>query len=324
MRQIFLQIMVTLSVVAALMLPLNGLVSDAPPITFARSANTLLSFTVSDLYASDFVQASDPDWIFFETVARFYDSEGRFVTAVWAQESPMREDTDRSFHTGNPVFVQPIVRSIDQTEVAPAIEAILNSGEPVSYEVSVSMLLENGAGGRDLMDAVTAKGVIQPVVPGAAGEPIVVSAQATRTEFEGFLYGCSSTPPEEQTVTNGGVLHFKRGRNLNLFVTDSPLVDGYERNVVDANINLKTGTGVGHLRSTITPDAVDGTWEYNMTVKVGIGGGGEGGQAVGHGTGELDGMKIKFTARRLTEPAENLCNPDNSFVAAIKGVIISP
>ena len=67
------------------------------------------------------------------------------------------------------------------------------------------------------------------------------------------------------------MLHFLAATNLNQIVTGNPLVDGFIRNTVDANINLKKGSGVAHVENVITPDAVAGTWEIRTTVKVGEG-----------------------------------------------------
>ena len=76
--------------------------------------------------------------------------------------------------------------------------------------------------------------------PGAQAVP------AHWTPFEGVLHGCSSSDPDEVLLTPGGVLHFKAGSNVNLWVTDHPLVNGIERNIVDANINFNAGVGRAH------------------------------------------------------------------------------
>jgi hypothetical protein len=157
----------------------------------------------------------------------------------------------------------------------------------------------------------------EEILPGpGVGGPLFA---ATRTQFEGFIYGCDGTPPESERVTPGGVLHFLASTNLNLWVTGDPLIDGFALNTVDANINLKTGSGVAHVENVIRPDAVAGTWEIHTTVKIG-----EGGFGVGHGTGELAGMTIKFTVQPVSGPLENLCNPDHPSVMTVEGVIIAP
>lgn len=144
---------------------------------------------------------------------------------------------------------------------------------------------------------------------------------ATRTEFAGFNHFCESIPFEDVRVTPGGTLHLQGARNRNQWVTGNPLIDGFEENVVDGNINLRTGTGRGNLELTLRPDAVEGAWEIRSTVEI-LGGVPAGTSGVGHGTGELQGMTIQFT----TEPVgfgQNICNPGRAS-ARVQGVIISP
>ncbi len=150
--------------------------------------------------------------------------------------------------------------------------------------------------------------------------PLLSAAAATRTEFEGFINFCESFAPDGVKITPGGTLHVQGARNRNEWVTGNPLVDGSEENVVDVNIN-RTGNGHAHLAVTVRPDAVDGTWEIRQTVEV-IGGVPGLGRGVGHGTGELHGMTIKFTAG-ATPVGQSVCNPANPTVE-LRGIIISP
>ena len=144
-----------------------------------------------------------------------------------------------------------------------------------------------------------------------------LSAAAARTGFEGFIHPCGGVVTEER-VTPGDVLH-QLATNRNEWVTGNPLVDGVENNVVRININLKTGRGTANVRSTITPEGVEGTWELRYQVKV-IGGGPATARGVGHGTGELRGMTLKFTAQ-LAEPGQNSCNAAIPVVVPVRGVI---
>lgn len=143
---------------------------------------------------------------------------------------------------------------------------------------------------------------------------------ATRTQFEGFVNFCESTAPDGIRITPGGTLHVNGARNRNLWVTGNPLIDGFEENVVDVHLNLDTGNGVVHLAVTLSPDAVDGTWEIRTQLTL-RGGASIGGSGVGHGTGELQGMTIKFTI--APESGVSACNPDFGG-AELRGVIISP
>ena len=163
-----------------------------------------------------------------------------------------------------------------------------------------------------------------PASPNAvktAFRPLAAVLPATRTEFEGFINFCGGTDPTKINVTPGDILHFKGGTNQNVWVTGNPLIDGVEQNVVDANINLKSGSGSAHLAVSLKPDAVEGTWEIRQTVTI-SGGSPAGSRGVGHGTGDLQGMSIQFT----TEPAvpiANVCNPELPG-APLHGVVISP
>jgi hypothetical protein len=144
-----------------------------------------------------------------------------------------------------------------------------------------------------------------------------LSVAAARTEFGGFIHPCGGAVTDE-TVTPGDVLH-QLAANRNEWVTGEPLIDGVESNVVRININLKSGGGIANVRSTITPEGVEGTWELRYQVKV-IGGGPATARGVGHGTGELRGMTLKFTAG-LAEPGQNSCNAEIPIVIPVQGVI---
>ena len=144
-------------------------------------------------------------------------------------------------------------------------------------------------------------------------------AAATQTEFAGFVNFCWSADPSNFKIV-GSTLHFT-GANQNRWVTGNPLIDGAEQNAVLFNLNLKNGNGAAHLDVTLKPDAVDGTWEIRQTLTfrdgVPIGSSG-----VGHGTGDLTGMTIKF-ATQPAVPVESVCNPDMPK-APVSGVILSP
>jgi hypothetical protein len=142
-----------------------------------------------------------------------------------------------------------------------------------------------------------------------------------RIHFEGVFYGCDGEDPEEWL--SGNVLHFRNAVNENLWVTGNPLLDGTEINVVDGNINLKNFGGVAHPRSTLTPDAVDGTWK--MEIKVTVGEDELTARGVGRGTGDLRGMTLFFRSPAALEidPSDNPCS-DLPFAAVVEGEILAP
>lgn len=145
---------------------------------------------------------------------------------------------------------------------------------------------------------------------------------APRTEFQGFICFGSTVVQGKEWISHGGVYHFRNGENVNRWVTGNPLIDGVENNVADMNLNLKNGTGTIHLDLSVRPDAVNGTWEIRQTVQfrdfepVGTSG-------VGHGTGELQGLTLKFTAEGAA-PIPEACGPEGGFGPAIQGVILGP
>jgi hypothetical protein len=154
--------------------------------------------------------------------------------------------------------------------------------------------------------------------------PTALSAaveQATQTQFSGLINFCANADLTTFRITPGATLHFKGDGNQTRWVTGNPLIDGFEQNAPHANINLKNGSGVVHLDVSLKPDAVNGTWEIRQQVKISEGAP-AGSTGVGHGTGDLQGMTIKFT----TEPpsgAVSVCNPEMP-AAAVNGVILSP
>ena len=142
---------------------------------------------------------------------------------------------------------------------------------------------------------------------------------ATRVEFEGFIHSCGGTDPEVVRLTPGGTLHLRRATNANEWVTNNPALDGPETNeVISLNVNPK-GHGNVTLHSTLRPLAFNGTWD--ITVKVTITEDGLVAHGVGHGTGELHGMTVKFTvAPEVVVP--NPCSEEGSL--PVSGVVISP
>ena len=146
------------------------------------------------------------------------------------------------------------------------------------------------------------------------------AAPATQTQFEGFINFCASAADDRVILTPGGTLHARLTGNRNQWVTANSLVDGAEENAVLLNLNLKNGTGAAHLDVTLRPDAVNGTWEIRQLVRI-VDFAPAGSTGVGHGTGELQGMTIKFTT--LPAGAGSVCSPELGR-AAVEGVILSP
>ena len=143
---------------------------------------------------------------------------------------------------------------------------------------------------------------------------------ATRTSFEGFIHFCSGGPPDTVIVTPGGTEHIRGATNTNQWATGNPLIDGVENNVV--LINFSPVSGIVHLNVTLEPTASPGsTWEITQAIHFRPDGSVPS-KGVGHGTGALRGMTIKFNSDGVAFPP----NPCNAFLPSglLDGVIISP
>ena len=149
----------------------------------------------------------------------------------------------------------------------------------------------------------------------------VGGSPATRIYFDGLMDSCSGGPPASVKVTPSGTVHIKGLSNINQWATGNALIDGIESNVVMTSFNWKTQ--VIRLDITLVPDAFPGsTWEIMQAAQFRPDGSLVA-DGVGHGTGALRGMTIKFTVRPDDPVAGvNLCNPDLNSIP-LSGVIIS-
>jgi hypothetical protein len=154
----------------------------------------------------------------------------------------------------------------------------------------------------------------------AAGSVAAVTP-ATRTEFEGFIHFCSSGPPDTVKITPGeNTAHIRGATNNNQWVTGNPLIDGVENNVV--LINFSPVSGIVRVNVTLEPTAYPGsTWEITQTIHLKPDGSVPS-MGVGHGTGALHGMTIKFNSDGMAFPP----NPCNAALPSglLDGIIISP
>ena len=114
------------------------------------------------------------------------------------------------------------------------------------------------------------------------------SAGGTRTDFTATEYVCAPEPPE--MWIGGNVMHIRDYKHINVNVSDSPLHNGLNTTMADADINMKTGIAIIRGTFSIRPEGIDGTWEgtwvFNGTPGVGFV------RGRGVGTGELAGKLI--------------------------------
>ena len=150
--------------------------------------------------------------------------------------------------------------------------------------------------------------------PQVAVRASVAAAGASSTEFNGFINFCQGDFTGFR-VTPGGTAHLAVA-NEHLWVTGNPLIDGIERNTGSGVINPH-GIVV-NLDLSLKPAAVSGTWEIRQQFRIPDGTT----SGVGHGTGDLQGMTIKFTTDPIIDSPSS-CNPDMQK-AAVHGVILSP
>jgi hypothetical protein len=157
--------------------------------------------------------------------------------------------------------------------------------------------------------------------PDALAPLLDATAAPTRTSFDGYIYFCSDgQPPDREWFAPGGTLHFRNAGNTNQWDMGNPLIDGIETNEVDLNLNFNGGVGFVHGTSPLVPFAVSGTWQIKFHVNTSNGTA----RGVGHGTGNLQGMSLKFSnvVSTATTPP-NPCNtaPDRAWTT---GIITTP
>jgi hypothetical protein len=182
---------------------------------------------------------------------------------------------------------------------------------PVSLVASIVLVL--GACG----DAPTSGSVLT-----SAFTPLAAAGSATQTEFDGFIcFGPSGTEGTVR-VTPGGTTHLKGLTNTNQWVTGNSLIDGIENNTVSGNIN-RSGDGVVHLDVSLKPTGVNGTWEIRQTLTI-SGGVPQGSTGIGHGTGDLRGMTIKFTTGSAAPRPSGCGSGFAPFGPELHGTILSP
>jgi hypothetical protein len=141
----------------------------------------------------------------------------------------------------------------------------------------------------------------------------VTAATASTTAFNGFINFCHGNVTYFDVA--GPTAHFGVS-NENKWVTGNPLIDGIEHNTGRAIIDPH-GLVV-NLDNSLKPDAVNGTWEIKQQFRIPDGTT----SGVGHGTGDLQGMTMKFSTDPIAGAVSD-CNPDD-FKAGVHGVILSP
>ncbi len=128
------------------------------------------------------------------------------------------------------------------------------------------------------------------------------SAQAQRLFASGTTCIQSQSPPVKFWISDDGVVHTRGGVLTNLDVTDSAYDTGI--NVLTGNTDIDPATGYGHAYGTfiLSPSAYNGTFEGHWSSHISPDG--LRGIAVGHGTGELEGIQIfnELSSNNASDP----------------------
>jgi hypothetical protein len=115
-------------------------------------------------------------------------------------------------------------------------------------------------------------------------------AEAQRLNFTGTTCTQSQTPPEKFWISDDGVMHSRGVVMTNIDVIDGDYDTGIAILTGDIDLDLATGYGHAHGTFTLYPAAYNGTFEGHWSSHISPDG--LRGSAVGHGTGELEGVQI--------------------------------
>lgn len=124
----------------------------------------------------------------------------------------------------------------------------------------------------------------------AAVSAVPAYAQAQRLYFTGTTCTQSQTPPEKFWISDDGVMHSRGAVLTNIDVTDGDYDTGINILTGDIDLNLATGYGHAHGTFTIYPTGYTGTLEGIWSSHISPDG--LRGIAVGHGTGDLEGVQV--------------------------------
>jgi hypothetical protein len=134
---------------------------------------------------------------------------------------------------------------------------------------------------------------------------VPASAQAERLSFTGTTCIQNQTPPERFWISDDGVMHSRGVVLTNIDVTDGDYDTGIA--ILTGNMDINLATGYGHAYGTfiIYPSAYSGTFAGHWSSHISPDG--LRGSAVGHGTGDLEGVQIfnNLTSDNPNDPCTN-------------------
>lgn len=142
------------------------------------------------------------------------------------------------------------------------------------------------------------------------------TARSNKTAFRAEL-GTPYDPgaPEREWIDGAGVLHVRRQSSKRDITGD---ITGWEEVVSNVNLDLATldGEAWGEVTFHVTWDGRAGTFRARYSMK--ITDGYADGRVVGHGAGELEGVKLMAHVFDVDPP------PDPPHLTVLEGIILDP
>ncbi|MGE5124202.1 MAG: hypothetical protein ACM3H7_06755 [Acidobacteriaceae bacterium] len=136
------------------------------------------------------------------------------------------------------------------------------------------------------------------------------AAQAERIYFTGEDCPIYVGPPERQWVSEDGVLHQRGVPMFNTLEYDPAILTGTADLLANFDIDLASGAVHAYGTVEIQPEGINGTWVGRFSTHVSAQGV-VNGNAVVHGTGELEGM-IGFNNVSSPDAPDPICNGMNT------------
>lgn len=164
MRRIVLALVIGVVALSTLATQASAMIkADEPTIVIERNGNTLLSYEVEGLMATKgMVQAQVSDRFALEVSATITDGTS-VVGTIDPDQLPLLADKDASFKQGSEVPLTGIVQLLAEPRPDPKlIIDLLDQGESLTLEASVSLVLETGSGAVQVLDTIRVTTIVSP------------------------------------------------------------------------------------------------------------------------------------------------------------------
>ncbi len=131
------------------------------------------------------------------------------------------------------------------------------------------------------------------------------SARPTKVPVEAIECTVEIVDPGKEWVDEENIYHLRDRVVKNMKVSDYALLNGTDIVVINLNLNLKDGSGNGFGSAEFQPDGVDGTFRGHWTGD--FSGGLLTGQAINHGTGDLQPIRGEAYFEPITDSTDLPC-----------------